>query len=107
MVQRRARLGSSSTTRASSKSLDFFSSSAVEGSRARKAMRELSGAHSKELTEFLAEVSLTGSPPERDMRKIWSLSSRSERKASHLPSGDQRGLVSDLAELVHWRISEA
>ena len=43
--------------------------------------------------------------PATGISQIWSFSSRSERKASAFPSGDQRGLCSDLLDAVHCRIS--
>src|SRR5437660_267035 len=46
-------------------------------------------------------VSCCASPPSGLIRKIWFLSStRLLRKASHCPSGDQRGLVEDLSPRV-------
>jgi hypothetical protein len=104
-VHNRAGFSSRSMTRASSKSFSFFSSASVFGSFAMNAMRLPSGDHRNARTEFFAFVGFQASPPCVDRSQICEPSSRSERKASVRPSGDQCGEDSDLAEFVHLRSS--
>src|ERR1039457_500932 len=101
MVHRRGGLLSTSLTFASSNSFVFFSSLSVLGSPAEYAMRLPSCDQRNVCTEFLALVNCTASPPSEGMIQICVSSSRSERNAMCLPSGDQRGSCSDLVEKVH------
>ena len=68
-------------------------------------MRLPSRDHLKESTVFFPLVSFAASPPLTVSNQICCESSRSERNASACPSGDQRGIDSDLADEVHWRSS--
>src|SRR5206468_12932957 len=98
----RACRSSLSTTRESSLFFSFFSCSSVFASPDKNAICFPSGAHSKAPMLLLLFVKAAASPPFARITKICcSLSSRLERKASCVPSGDQRGQVSDFSEYVN------
>src|SRR5262245_516773 len=88
----RGALGFLSLLAASSSSVSVSSGSTSETMRPR---RVESGDQAIEDTLALKSVSLTASPPSRLISQTWFfLPSRPDRKASHLPSGLQRGLRS-------------
>src|SRR3954468_12851691 len=78
---------------ASSSSAESGSSGST--SETMRASRVESGDQAREETLDLKSVSFVASPPSRLRSQTWPfLPSRPERKASHLPSGLQRGLRS-------------
>src|ERR1700732_1707931 len=69
------------------------------------AMAFPSGDHNSLSAPVESEVTLVASPPSRFIQNTCGLfSTRAERKASFLPSGDQRGRVS-VPPRVNWRAS--
>src|SRR5215213_1167303 len=85
----------------------FFSSSSSYASsrtRAENAMRVPSGDHASSPASSFRSVSRIGSPPSAGITYTCFLSrSRLDAKASFVPSGDQRGVVSDLRPAVKRR----
>jgi hypothetical protein len=69
-------------------------------------MRLPSGDHTGEDAPSAADVTRLGSPPFTSMTKSWDFSPcRVETKARRVPSGDQRGCVSDVSPLVNLHLS--
>ena len=92
ITQRRPGRSSPSTTRASSFSLSRRSLSSGAGSGATKASDLPSGDHAVCQTSDFVVVRRQASPPAvGSSQTLAYLSPRLEMKASHLPSGDQRG----------------